>query len=139
MKQAAWIIAAACWIGITVAVMLWLRASILESFDKDSEKQLQDWQVWREKVRTEKAAGTAVVDRREPVSDFPPGVVLMKNYFGVCLVSAVVFNGLLFAFFSFLLFGALKDSTLPAGQVDDQQLANNGISTPALPEVINDE
>jgi hypothetical protein len=117
-----WIIAAACWIGISVALMFVLRNRVLGSFDKEAADQ---WQVWRDDVEKQQK-GTVVVERRVPSSEFPPSFVLMKDYFAVCLVAAVVFSFLLFAVFAFLVTGVLNDSTVIQYQEEDEDFRGEG-------------
>ncbi|MCH2125153.1 MAG: hypothetical protein MK165_10185 [Pirellulaceae bacterium] len=48
-----------------------------------------DWQEWRETVSQQSSEG-ASVRRRIPKSESPPGLVLMNDYFGACLVISIV-------------------------------------------------
>ena len=105
-NRIAWILAAICWIGASVALMFVLRSNVLGSFDKDAAEH---WQAWRDHVEQEQQKRVPV-ERRVPPSELPPAYVLMQDYFAVCLVAGTVFSFLLFAVFSFLIIGVLSDS-----------------------------
>lgn len=66
-----------------------------------------DWQAWREEVRREQdEPGT--VRRRVPASPEPPALVLMRDYFPVMLVGAIVFGTVLYWMTVWLVAGALR-------------------------------
>jgi hypothetical protein len=48
------------------------------------------------------------VKRRPPKSPQPPALLLMRDYFGVCLALAIVLSSVLFATFMFFVRGAFK-------------------------------
>lgn len=54
-----------------------------------------EWDAWREDAQ-ELAKGTGPVTRRAPKSVSPPALVLMRDYFGVCLVLSVLLSSVLF-------------------------------------------
>jgi hypothetical protein len=68
-----------------------------------------DWNEWRDDVRKD-AKTPAPVERRVPKSAEPPALVLMRDYFVVCLVGAVLLTSVLFATFMVLIRGALAPS-----------------------------
>jgi hypothetical protein len=68
-----------------------------------------DWNQWRDDVRKD-AKTSASVERRVPKSAEPPALVLMRDYFLVCLVGAVLLTSVLFATFMVLIRGALAPS-----------------------------
>ena len=71
-----------------------------------------NWQEWR--AETEKLAkGEGPVLRRAAKSAKPPAIVLMKDYFAVCLVGAIVICSALFATLMFMIRGIFRPSTLP--------------------------
>jgi hypothetical protein len=71
---------------------------------------IDNWQTWREDVRRQQAAPGPVA-RRVPKSAEPPGLVLMRDYFPVCLVGAILFTTLLYWVLAWLLRGMLKSTT----------------------------
>lgn len=90
-------------LGITAA--LWYaRTAALASF---SAAQSQgDWEEWREAVREgETNAGT--VQRKVPKSAEPPTLVLLRDHFGGCLATLLVFSSLLYAALAFMIRGVL--------------------------------
>lgn len=54
-----------------------------------------EWDAWREDAN-ELAKGTGPVARRAPKSVSPPALVLMRDYFGVCLTLSVLLSSVLF-------------------------------------------
>lgn len=68
----------------------------------------QRWQKWRDDVRHHRDPQAATVDRRVPKSAEPPALVLMRDYFAVCLVAAVGFSSLLYAVLAWFLVGAWR-------------------------------
>lgn len=54
-----------------------------------------EWDAWREDAK-ELAKGTGPVARRAPKSVSPPALVLMRDYFGVCLTLSVLLSSVLF-------------------------------------------
>jgi hypothetical protein len=60
-----------------------------------------DWEKWR--ADTTKPGPVA---RREPKSTEPPALVLMRDYYGVCLGTALFFSSLLFVVTMLLVRGA---------------------------------
>jgi hypothetical protein len=81
----------------------------------DTEKGQHDWDEWRHEA-SEQAAGKGPVTRREPKSFEPPLVVLMRDYFAVCLGGAIVFSSLLFAVFGFVIRGIISTPKRPHNQ-----------------------
>jgi hypothetical protein len=55
-----------------------------------------EWDAWREDAK-ELSKGTGPVARRAPKSASPPALVLMRDYFGVCLILSVLLSSVLFA------------------------------------------
>jgi hypothetical protein len=68
-----------------------------------------EWDTWREDVK-ELEKQPYPVKRRVPKSTEPPALVLMRDYFGVCLTVAVVLSTVLFGTFMVLVKGAMNDS-----------------------------
>jgi hypothetical protein len=67
-----------------------------------------DWDVWRADTK-KMAEQPGIVKRREAKSVEPPALVLMRDYFAVCLAGALLLSSVLFATFMFFIRGALAD------------------------------
>jgi hypothetical protein len=65
-----------------------------------------EWDEWREDVK-EFEKQPYPVKRRVPKSVEPPALVLMRDYFGVCLAVALVLSSVLFGTFMVLVRGAM--------------------------------
>jgi hypothetical protein len=75
----------------------------------DTPESLRDWESWREDVRQQdQQAGP--VRRRVPKSAEPPALVLMRDYFAVSLVGAVLFMTLLYWVIVWFVYGILHSS-----------------------------
>ncbi|HEY2414111.1 MAG TPA: hypothetical protein VGI40_17835 [Pirellulaceae bacterium] len=66
-----------------------------------------EWDTWREDVK-ELEKQPYPVKRRTPKSAEPPALVLMRDYFGVCLAIAVVLSSVLFGTFMVMVRGATQ-------------------------------
>jgi hypothetical protein len=58
-------------------------------------QSIDDWQTWRDDVVRQQTEPGPIA-RRVPKSAEPPGLVLMRDYFVVCLVGALLFTSLLY-------------------------------------------
>ena len=65
-----------------------------------------EWDAWREDAK-KLAQRPYPVKRRVPKSEEPPALVLMRDYFGVCLSVAVVLSSVLFGTFMLMVRGAM--------------------------------
>jgi hypothetical protein len=81
----------------------------------DTRQGQANWEVWRREA-ADQAAGKGPVARREPKSTEPPLVVLMRDYFAVCLVGAIVFSTLLYAVAVFVIRGIVAMPYAPVGR-----------------------
>lgn len=72
-----------------------------------TQEAQQDWNAWRDDA---KKLEDGPVSRRMPKSGEPPALVLMRDYFGICLAIAVALSSVLFGTFVFLVRGALLGS-----------------------------
>ena len=66
-----------------------------------------DWQTWRDDVQQQQTR-PGPVRRRVPQSAEPPALVLMRDYFVVCLVGAVLFVTVLYWVTAWFVRGILK-------------------------------
>jgi hypothetical protein len=83
--------------ALLMAVVAWslLSARQWALAELATPQSISDWQAWREDVR-EQQAQPGPVKRRVPNSAEPPALVLMRDYFGVSIVGAVVFTTVLY-------------------------------------------
>jgi hypothetical protein len=65
------------------------------------------WQTYREDMASQATDTEAPVRRRAPKSVEPPALVLMRDYFSVCLALALVLSSALFATLALLVGGVL--------------------------------
>jgi hypothetical protein len=91
-----------------VAGMLWAR-NWVEHVYSDPAAQ-SNWQAYRESMAQEADDAAAPVRRRVPQSAEPPALVLMRDYFGVCLAIAVVLSSALFGTLALMTAGLLVRS-----------------------------
>lgn len=65
-----------------------------------------NWQTWRDGVREMQPAQTGV-KRRVPKSPEPPALVLMRDYFGVCLGGSLLLSAVLAGSVALMVRGAI--------------------------------
>jgi hypothetical protein len=90
--------------GALVWTLATARQSVL--LNQASSESNQEWQRWREAAEERR-------DRRVPKSAEPPALVLMRDYFMVCVAGALIFAGLFYWITAWLVAGMLR--TPPAG------------------------
>ncbi|HEX2477182.1 MAG TPA: hypothetical protein VHK01_20670 [Lacipirellulaceae bacterium] len=77
-------------------------------------ESIRKWEAWREDVRQQdKQAGP--VRRRVPKSAEPPALVLMRDYFAVSLVGAMLFMTLLYWVIAWFVRGILQSRGIGDG------------------------
>jgi hypothetical protein len=69
-------------------------------------ESIRQWEAWREDVRQQDQRPSPV-RRRVPKSAEPPALVLMRDYFAVSLVGAVLFMTLLYWVIAWFAYGIL--------------------------------
>jgi hypothetical protein len=89
-----------------VSTMIWLRQSAVPQLS--SQKSISDWQEWKEANVKEQQARSGPVERRVPKSDEPPELVLMRDFFGVLMVGALLFSSLLYWIMAWFVTGILR-------------------------------
>jgi hypothetical protein len=77
-----------------------------------TEQSIDDWQTWRNDVRRQQTEPGPVA-RRVPKSAEPPGLVLMRDYYAVCVTGALLFTSLLYWILAWFLRGMLKGASSP--------------------------
>jgi hypothetical protein len=82
-------------------------------------ESIRQWEAWREDVRQQEQQ-SGPVRRRVPKSDEPPALVLMRDYFAVSLVGAVLFMTLLYWVIAWFAYGILHS---PATSATDRNPA----------------
>lgn len=82
------------------------RWQALQTYDTAASRS--EWTTWRSDVQKSQRSGG--VRRRVPKSTEPPAVVLMRDYFGVCLALSLVLSTILFATFMIFIRGALASA-----------------------------
>ena len=87
-------------VGITRG-MLAIKRQTTHQFGSDQAQA--EWEQWRERARRD-SHGSGPVKRKIPKSVEPPGLVLMRDHFNVCLVAGLLFGSLLYAM---LIFGVM--------------------------------
>lgn len=106
-----------CGVGYVVlmsAVVWWLVSArqwaVVALASADSRG---NWQAWRDDVERQQAQ-SGPVQRRVPKSSEPPGLVLMRDYFGVSLSGAVVFTTVLYWVVAWFVAGILSQDGPPS-------------------------
>ncbi len=92
-------------VTLAVAGMKEARRTALQDFSTPAAGA--DWQRWRDAAR-EQSEGAGPVTRRVPASDEPPALVLLRDYYGMCLAAVLGFGSLSYAVLVFLFRGAIS-------------------------------
>ena len=92
-------------VSTIVGAMFWLRQSAVA--DLSSPNSVADWQEWRQDVH-EQQKSRGPVERRVPKSEEPPELVLMRDFFGVLMIGALLFSSLLYWIIAWFATGILK-------------------------------
>jgi hypothetical protein len=96
------LIAAVCWSLATARQ--WALAQLA------TPESIRQWEAWRDDVRRQESE-PGPVRHRVPKSAEPPALVLMRDYFFVSLVGAVLFTTLLYWLIAWLVRGILSAPT----------------------------
>ena len=105
---ALWLIAYLVTLAAVAGAVVYGRNVALTTYGT-AEAQTQ-WNAWREDTK-KMAEQPGVVKRREAKSVEPPALVLMRDYFAVCLAGALLLSSVLFATFMIFIRGALSAPT----------------------------
>jgi hypothetical protein len=84
---------------VVADLMVVARSAALSSLA--TPQSIAEWETWREEARERG-------DRREPKSPEPPGLVLMRDYFGVCTTGALLFTSILYWLLVWFVTGMLR-------------------------------
>ena len=93
-------------LGGVVGGLFYVRNWSRTTFDNPNAQE--EWETWRQAVQDQKATNGSV-SRRVPKSPAPPSLVLLNDYFTVCLIISVVLSSVLFATFAFVINGVLTN------------------------------
>ena len=104
LAGALWLAAYLAMLAAVVVTLLDVRRQSLATLDTPQARA--QWDEWRKAAQRE-ATGAGPVQRRVPKSSEPPALVLLRDYFGVCLAAAVTFSSLLFFVLMFTIRGAV--------------------------------
>jgi len=97
-------------ISLVVGGVIHGRKRALETYGSAAAQA--EWEKWRADAK-QMAEQPSIVKRRVPGSVEPPALVLMRDYFAVCLAGALVLSTVLFGTFMAFIHGALQT---PAAQ-----------------------
>jgi hypothetical protein len=107
----AWLLAYITAMALVCGGMVYGRWAALQTYG--TEEAHRDWTGWRIDTADEQATGTAPVKRKLPKSDEPPGLVLMRDHFAVCLGGSLLLSSVLFGAFMIFIRGALATDPRP--------------------------
>jgi hypothetical protein len=99
-----WLLAYLVIIALVVAGVIYGRTRALEIYGSPAAQA--EWDQWRADAQ-KMAQQPSVVKRRVPGSVEPPALVLMRDYFAVCLAGALLLSTILFGTFMVFVRGAL--------------------------------
>lgn len=102
-----WMVGYAALVGVVVIAMIWKRHSAVTQLS--SPKSISDWQAWREDVR-EQQSHPRPVERRVPKSNEPPALVLLRDYFAVLMIGALLFTSMLYWIIAWFITGIMEST-----------------------------
>ena len=102
LANMAWLVGFAVWMGCLVGLLFAARPVLIESFGTVAAQR--DWNEFVEAARRQ-SEGEGPVQRRVPRSPQPPALVLMRDYFAICVAAAVLFGSVLFLVMMLLIRG----------------------------------
>jgi hypothetical protein len=100
-----WIVGYTAMAGLIVWSMFASRERAIEQLS--SPQSLAKWRAWREDVRQQQTQAVPV-RRRVPKSSEPPALVLMRDYFAVSLLGAILFSTALYWVIAWFVSGVLS-------------------------------
>src|SRR4051794_462944 len=101
----AWIIGYLLTIALVAGAVIYGRQRALEVYGSAAAQG--EWDQWRADAQ-KMAEQPSTVKRRVPQSAEPPALVLMRDYFAVCLAGALILSTVLFGTFMLLVRGAMQ-------------------------------
>ena len=103
-----WFVVYSALMAAVAGGLVYARNRVIAAYGTDQARA--EWNTWREDAKSQ-AEGKGPVTRRVPTNAEPPALVLMRDYFAVCMVIAVALSSILFGTFVFLVRGALNTPT----------------------------
>ena len=100
-----WIAGYAAMLGVVTWSMFVARDQAIERLS--TPQSVAHWQAWREDVRQQQTE-PGPVQRRVPKSGEPPALVLMRDYFAISLLGAILFSTALYWVIAWFVIGILK-------------------------------
>jgi len=111
----------------TMAAIVWLlwsgRQSVLAQLDQPEQRA--QWQAWKQEEEARAIQGTSPVERRPPLSDEPPTLVLMRDHFAAALGSCLAAGTVLFAFLAFVIRGVAAGREIAANDKADRPMTTS--------------
>jgi hypothetical protein len=97
--------------AILMSIVVWslMSARSWALAEMDTPQSIEQWREWREDVR-DHPSELGPVQRRVPKSTEPPALVLMRDYFAVSLVGAVLFTTVLYCVIVWFVIGMLRQT-----------------------------
>lgn len=109
LPRGVWLAMYLVWMALLVGGLAWGRQAALRAYSGAEAKQ--QWEEFRRDMARLSQQGP--VERRQPASAEPPALVLMRDYFAVCLAATLVFGSLLFVMLAGAVRGALSSDFQP--------------------------
>jgi hypothetical protein len=103
-----WLLAYLAVLALVTGGLVYARQQALVTYGTEAAQG--EWDQWREDAK-DMSLGAGPVKRREPKSIEPPALVLMRDYFAVCLGLSLVLSSVLFATTMFFVRGAIADAS----------------------------
>ena len=110
LESLGWLAAYVAVIALVVGGVSYMRIVAMAVYGTPQAQS--EWDTWREDVKGLEQQPYPV-KRRVPKSAEPPALVLMRDYFGVCLTIAIVLSTVLFGTFMVLVRGAMRNELKP--------------------------
>jgi len=104
----AWLAGYVVWISVLLAVLFQARQYTLTHLASDEARA--EWQKFKQAAREQSGADGPVdgpVLHKVPKSDEPPQLILMRDYFGMCIAGTLLFGSALFVVLMIALRGAV--------------------------------
>jgi hypothetical protein len=104
----AWLVVYVALMALVIAGVIYGRNRAMEIYGSTTAQA--EWDAWRDDAKR-MAEQPSPVKRRVPGSAEPPALVLMRDYFAVCLIGALLLSTVLFGTFMVFIRGALSQRT----------------------------
>lgn len=109
-----WIVGYAVLVIALVGGLIYARSEMIRTLGTPQAQAA--WDQWREEAKAKSGADKQPIEgpvqRRVPKSAEPPALVLLRDYFGICLGGGLLFSSLLYFMIMFAVRGVLTASTV---------------------------